>query len=130
MAGRFWTWGLDLSRIQPNHDRVLCCLDTSWEDREAMMDFDERDLVDWFWEAGFQSVNLQYEYTRARGVRAPQLFSAWLRNRQTGTQLSYEEAAREVLGDDAEEHLRGFDEILSDQAAEVLFAHAWLTARC
>lgn len=46
-----------------------------------------------------------------------------------GTMPSYEEAARAILGNGADEHLRRFDRVIEEQPAAVCWANAWITAR-
>jgi arsenite methyltransferase len=128
-AAHMWRWELDLGPIAAEHGRVMAHLEATWKGRDAMMRFDERDLVTCCVGAGFRSVSLVYEYTYSRGVRAPALLSAWLRDRQTATMPSYEEAARAVLGTRADEHLRHFDRMIEEQPAAVCWANAWITAR-
>lgn len=124
-----WTWDLDLGPLRSVHERILAHLDATWEDREATMDFDEHDLEESFWRAGFRMVRIQYDQTRTRDVWAPALFKGYLRNRATGTMLSYEEAAQDVLGpNEAADHLHRFDAILDRQAGSIALAQVLLLA--
>ena len=70
-----------------------------------MTGFDERDLIRPFVDAGFESVDLTYEVSRRRTRGRPHEIAAFLTMRPNPNMVSYEEAAREVLGDAADEHL-------------------------
>jgi SAM-dependent methyltransferase len=128
--------GRDLSSVQPAHDRIVAYAWAKWAHRAAMTDFDERDLVSWFVESGFD-VQLTYEYTEARGPalserqqarrRAPA--AAALARRYNPTLPSYAEAAEAVLGETAPEHLRRLVEIMLSRPGWGAIGYAYLVAR-
>jgi arsenite methyltransferase len=127
---RPWRWGLDLSGVQPAHDRVVEWTEANWEHREPMLGFDERSLVAWFRDAGFTRIELHYELERAK---RPPLSRREAIGRLTGrpnpTITTYEEAARAVLGDAADGHLERLAGILCSQPLTETRAAAYLTAR-
>jgi ubiquinone/menaquinone biosynthesis C-methylase UbiE len=128
--GDAWNGGRDLSAVRPEHDRIVAYLQQGQEERNPMMDFDERDLVRWFVEAGFTSVRLTYEASYHHGVfraSATQLL-AGLRQRPNPLQLSYEEGARAVLGDAAEAYLTRYVELFRSQPGRSINAVAYVTA--
>src|SRR3712207_1792434 len=65
-----WTGGRSLSAIQPEHDRIVEYLQQGLEQRNPMLDFDERDLTCWFVEAGFTEVRLNHEMNYRQGMLA------------------------------------------------------------
>ncbi len=54
-----WFCGYDLTAIPELVSRVLAV--ASPEEEKTLIDFDERDLLDWAREAGFEPVRLEYE---------------------------------------------------------------------
>lgn len=120
---------LDLSSIQPAHDRVVAQLRADWPHRETMLGFDERDLAGWFVAAGFRDVRLSYQYTSALQRRSPQNVLTSIRPRPNPTMASYEEGARAVLGDAADAHLAAYVRLVSSQPSRSIWAGAYLTAR-
>jgi ubiquinone/menaquinone biosynthesis C-methylase UbiE len=123
-----WNWGLDLSPIQPAHDRVVAHLREHWEHRDTMMGFDERDLTRMFIEAGFKSVHLSYEHDFKRASSRASEVASSLRSRPNPTMLSYEEAARAVLKDSADQHLSRLLQLLTSQPLSAVGAVAYVTA--
>lgn len=106
-----WNLGLaDVSELQPEHDRVVQWLRGAELFRDEMCGFDERDLVELFVHAGFESVALRYEYKR--WVVAPathaQLTGVLLESRPNPGSPSMAEAARAVLGGGADKYLGKF----------------------
>lgn len=122
--------GLDLSSIQPAHDQIKAYIEERWEHKQTMMAFDERDLVRWFAEAGFSQVQLDYELRYTSGRRPTrQEVAMYLSIRPNPTMLSYEEAARAVLGAAADEHLTRYARLLLSHRRTGLAAVAVITAR-
>lgn len=119
----------DLSQIAAEHERVVAHSQERWEHRETMMGFDERDLVRWFVEAGFTTVRLFYEFNYLPIPQTRRQVLASIRNRPNPSLMSYEEAAREVLGERAEEHLAKYARLLLSQPTRGGGAVALLTAR-
>ncbi|HET8631735.1 MAG TPA: methyltransferase domain-containing protein [Thermomicrobiales bacterium] len=126
---RYWDAGPDLAPVQPDHDRILARLDAGFTHRAAMVGFDERDLARAFIEAGFVAVRLDYEFRHALRRRAPGEIAASLRARPNPTMLSYEEAARAVLGDAADAYLARYVRLLAAQPRPEASAVAYLTAQ-
>lgn len=95
----------------------------------AMGGFDERELVGHFVDAGFETVELTHEIvhrrTRARG---PHVW-ATLTMRPNPNMVSYEEAAREVLGSAADQHLAALAPALTKRRSTSVDADAYLRAR-
>jgi arsenite methyltransferase len=96
---------VDLSDLEPARSRVLERWQSWGDPGGAMGGFDDRDLVGHFVDAGFEAVELTHEIvhrrTRARG---PEVWAS-LTIRPNPNMVSYEEAAHEVLGSAADEHL-------------------------
>src|SRR5439155_6850795 len=92
--------GRDFTAVQPEHDRVVAYARAHWPHQAAMMDFDERDLVQWFVAAGF-NVQLTHEYAEWRGPQLTARQQERYRDRVAGvfarrgnpTLMSYVEAA-------------------------------------
>jgi arsenite methyltransferase len=128
--------GRDFGPLQANHERVLAYQYEHWPHRETMLDFDERDLVRWFVEAGFD-VRLTYEHTEGRGrpfairdkARARERLLAGLARRYNPTMMSYAEATWAVLGEAAEQHLRDVAEAMLAQTGVSAVGAAYLVAR-
>ena len=95
-----------------------------------MTDFDERDLARWFLEAGFSQVRMSYEVTLSQGAMraSPSEIYARLRQRPNPVQPSYEEAARAVLGDEADAYLDRYVELIRSQPGRSVNAAAYVTA--
>ena len=127
-AAYTWDWGLDMSPVQPAHGRVVAHIQEHWEHEEEMMGFDERDLVRMFVGAGFSSVHLTYEHGFGRAPRPANQVVASLRVRPNPSMLSYEEAARAVLGDGADEYLSRLARLLASQPLSGVGAVAYVTA--
>jgi SAM-dependent methyltransferase len=125
-----WNGGRDLSDVQPEHGRIVAFLQQGQEERNPMLDFDERDLVRWFVDAGFTSVGLIYEVSYSHGApraSAAQVLAA-LRQRPNPLQLSYEESAGAVLGDRAAAYLKRYVELIRSRPGRRVSAAAYLTA--
>jgi arsenite methyltransferase len=120
---------VDLSDLEPARSRVL----ERWQRRAdpggAIRGFDDRDLVGHFVDAGFETVELTYE-TVHRRTRAPgREVWASLTIRPNPNMVSYEEAAREVLGSAADEHLAALVSALTKRPSTSVDAGAYLRAR-
>jgi arsenite methyltransferase len=73
----------------------------------TLVGWDERDLIAWFEAAGFSNVRVAYELTSGLPLRKPRKIdiAAGFRGRPNPNTPSYEEVAREVLGDRADDYL-------------------------
>jgi arsenite methyltransferase len=73
----------------------------------TLVGWDERDLIGWFEAAGFSNVRVAYEVTSGLPLRKPRKvdIAAGFRSRPNPNTPSYEEVAREVLGDRADDYL-------------------------
>lgn len=99
-------WPLELGGEQQTFERVRAHLRAQAGERDPLVGFDERDLMEWFIAAGFTKVGMTFEH--AYGANLPftkAKISAWLVSRANPLVPTYEEAARAVLGDAAGEHL-------------------------
>lgn len=131
--GSDWAGGRspdDLAPVQPEHDRIVEYLKAEAKDSGTMLGFDERDLVRWFVEAGFASIRLTYELTYHHGAadRPVAAIVAGLRQRPNPGMLSYEEAARAILGDAADTYLERYIQVLRSTPGTYLSAGAFITA--
>lgn len=128
--------GRDLSAMQPEYDRVSAYRRAQWPHQGAMLDFDERDLVRWFVEAGF-SVKLDYEHSEGGAqppsarhrAKAREQMALGLARRPNPTMPSYAEAAAAVLGDAADEHLSRLLDAQLSQPGMSATGIAYLVAR-
>ncbi|HEX5502757.1 MAG TPA: methyltransferase domain-containing protein [Thermomicrobiales bacterium] len=125
---QYWVASPDLAPVQPAHDRILAQLNAGFTHRADMVGFDERDLLQYFIEAGFVDVRLDYEFRHALRRRAPAEIAASLQARPNPSMLSYEEAARAVLGAAADEYLARYVRLLVAQPRVEASAVAYLTA--
>ena len=124
-----WFAELDLSDLEPAHSRVFDHWQDGGDPGGAMAGFDERDLVAHFVDAGFESVELTYEVARRRTAgRRPEV-AAYLTRRPNPNMVSYEEAARAVLGDAADEHVAALATALAERPSTSVRAIAYLRAR-
>ncbi len=120
---------VDLSDLEPARSRVLDHWHRGADPGGAMTGFDERELVQDFVNAGFESVELTYEVSRRRTrARRPEV-AAFLTVRPNPNMVSYEEAAREVLGNTADEHLTALATALTERPSTSVHAGAYLRAR-
>jgi SAM-dependent methyltransferase len=124
-----WFADVDLSDLEPARSHVLERWHTGGDPGGAMRGFDERDLMQHFAEAGFQSVELTHEVSRRRTRARLQEVAAFLTVRPNPNMLSYEEAAREVLGDDADRHLVALVAALTSRPSTSVRAGAFLCCR-
>ncbi len=122
--------GLDLSAVQPTYGRVAAYWQKTWQRRKAILGFDERELADLFIQAGFTAVESSCDFQYVTGATMSRASArALLWSRPDPGRLSYEEAARAVLGDDADEHLHRLTAILTTQTVTQVSALVYLTAR-
>ncbi len=119
---------LDLSPVQPAHDRIVAYLRQQWEHEKAMLGFDERDLVEHFLEAGFESVRLAYDQRHERTHRRRADILASLNVQPNPTMPSYEEGAKAVLGAAADAHLVLLSKLMLAQPLTGVSADAYVTA--
>ena len=93
-----------------------------------MLGFDERDLVEYFLEAGFESVHLAYDQRHERSRRRRADIMASLNVRPNPTRPGYEEGARAVLGAAADDHLVRLSKLMLAQPLTGVSADAYVTA--
>jgi arsenite methyltransferase len=120
---------VDLSDLEPARRRVLDHWHAGSDPGDAMAGFDERDLVQHFVEAGFESVELTYKRVHQRSRAKPEQVSAFLTTRPNPNMVSYEEAAREVLGAGADQHLAALATSLGSQPSTSVSATAFVRCR-
>jgi SAM-dependent methyltransferase len=120
---------VDLSDLEPAHRQVLDRWYAGGDPGGAMTGFDERDLVRHFVAAGFESVELTYERVQRRSRARPEQVSAFLTMRPNPNMVSYEEAARDVLGAAAGPHLTALATRLCSQPSTSTSAAAFLRCR-
>jgi arsenite methyltransferase len=120
---------VDLSDLEPARSRVLWRWQSGADPGRTMGGFDDSDLVGHFADAGFETVELTHEIvhrrTRARG---PEVWAS-LTMRPNPNMVSYEEAAHEVLGSAADEHLASLLSALTTRPSTSVDAGAYLRAR-
>jgi SAM-dependent methyltransferase len=121
--------GVDLSHLEPARQQVLDRWRAAGDPGGAMTGFDERDLVQHFLAAGFESVDLTYERVQRRSRARPEQVSAFLTMRPNPNMVSYEEAARDVLGPAADQHLTALATSLCSQPSTSISATAFLRCR-
>jgi arsenite methyltransferase len=120
---------VDLSDLEPARSRVLERWQSGGDPGGAMGGFDDRDLVGHFVDAGFETVELTHEIVHRRTVaRGPEVWAS-LTMRPNPNMVSYEEAAREVLGSTADKHLAALVSALTQRPATSVDASAYLRAR-
>jgi arsenite methyltransferase len=124
-----WFTEVDLSDLEPARSQVLDHWHARGDPGGAMRGFDERDLMQHFVDVGFESVELTYEVSRRRTRARPQEVAAFLTIRPNPNMVSYEEAARDVLGNDAGEHLTALAAALSSRSSTSVSAGAYLRCR-
>lgn len=98
----------------------------------TLVGWDERDLIGWFETAGFSRIEVEYEVTSGRRTRKPKKadIAAGFRGRPNPNTPSYEEVAREVLGDRADDYLERYARfILNGDGARSASAAAYLVAK-
>lgn len=80
----------------------------------TLVGWDERELIGWFEAAGFSSVKVSYELMSGVRAQKPRKadITAGIRGRPNPNTPSYEEVAREVLGDRADDYLERYAQFL------------------
>lgn len=85
-----------------------------------LLGWDERDLIGWFGAAGFSNIKVLYEYTSS--VRRPWSgraeIAAEIRRRPNPNMPSYEEIARAVLADRADDYLERYIRFILETGGE------------
>lgn len=83
----------------------------------TLVGWDERELLAWFEAAGFSNIQMSYEVVSGVGARKPTRddIAAGIRGRPNPNMPSYEEVAREVLGDRADDYLKRYARFLLDR---------------
>jgi arsenite methyltransferase len=119
--------------LQPEWGRIQEYYDARKHDWwGTLVGWDERDLIGWFETAGFSRVAVEYEITSGRRTRKPKKadIAAGLRGRPNPNTPSYEEVAREVLGDRADDYLERYARfILNGDGARSASASVYLVAK-
>jgi arsenite methyltransferase len=92
----------------------------------TLVGWDERDLIRWFEAAGFSSIKVSYEFTSGVLSRRQKTttIKASIRGRPNPNMPSYEEVARDVLGDRAEDYLERYVRFLVKNGAAARSASA------
>jgi ubiquinone/menaquinone biosynthesis C-methylase UbiE len=101
--------------LQPEWGEIQKYYETHKQDWwGTLVGWDERDLIAWFEAAGFSSVNVWYEFTFGVRTRKSEKahIAAGIRSRPNPNTPSYEEVAREVLGDRANDYLERYARFL------------------
>lgn len=121
-------WPLELGEEQETYERIFNRAYRA-PSTSTLGGFDERDLLEWFITAGFKKVEVSYEHSYETGPppKKQDVISRLLM-RPNPNALSYEEAARELLGDDADRHLERVVE-LSLQPRTGASANCYITAQ-
>jgi arsenite methyltransferase len=101
--------------LQPEWGEVRAYYDAhkeSWWG--TLVGWDERELVGWFAAAGFSSVEMSYELMTGVSRKGPKKadIAAGIHGRPNPNMPSYEEVAREVLGDRADSSLDRYAQFL------------------
>ncbi len=99
----------------------------------TLVGWDERDLIGWFEAAGFSSIKVSYEFMSGVPSRRPKRanIAAGIHGRPNPNMPSYEEVAREVLGDRADDYLERYVRFIVDngEAARSASASVYLVAK-
>jgi ubiquinone/menaquinone biosynthesis C-methylase UbiE len=121
-----WQETLDLAPFEPAHSRIVAHLrkepGPDWAEQyrgpgwSVVSDFDERDLLRPFVDAGFQEVELRFRHRSAAVT-------------EVSIPARYAEAARAILGHKAAAHLAQLQRTPFRLEPRNAFAEAYLTAR-
>ena len=110
-------------------ERILARAEQESEFHDSMRGFDERDLAEHFRDAGFERIDLTYEYRySARQLRRGEVAEV-LMNRPNPSTPSHEEIAREVLGERAETYLARYAEFLASGPLRESTGAAYVVAK-
>lgn len=102
----------EVAEVVPEYPRVRR---HAWDRAESpMLGFDERDLVRWFRAAGFREVSLVYREQHSDGARPVEHdeIARRLAVRPNPSARSHEEAARDLLGAEAQAYLDKLTDVL------------------
>jgi SAM-dependent methyltransferase len=121
--------------LEPEYRRVQHYIDhhgDAWYG--TLVGWDERDLVRWFEEVGFQGLSLAFERTSTPfgrpTTRSKAAVATTLLARPNPNMPSYEEIARQVLGDDADGYLERYAAFLYQRGGlPGVWAVAYVVAR-
>jgi len=104
------------NQLQPEWGEIRKYYDAHAEDWwGSLVGWDERELLRWFEAAGFSRVELTYEFmagVRAHKPTKPDI-AAGIRGRPNPNTPSYEEVARQVLGNRADSYLERYAQFLA-----------------
>jgi SAM-dependent methyltransferase len=104
-------------QLQPEWGEIRAYYDAHAKDWwGTLIGWDERDLIGWFEAVGFSSVKVSYELmarVRARKPKKPDI-AAGIRGRPNPNTPSYEEVARQVLGDRVDGYLERYAQFLAN----------------
>jgi arsenite methyltransferase len=114
--------------LRDRHRRVASAMRARSPHFGPMTDFDERDLIRLFVEAGFDAVGARYEILVARARWSAGQARRHLDQRGNPTGLTWREAAAEALGPDADEYLRDYVAARDGQERISINAVVYLTA--
>jgi SAM-dependent methyltransferase len=97
----------EIAAALPDHPRVRMFALGRDGENPSFLGFDERDLLRWFREAGFRHVQLDYREVHVEGFGEAKRETVVrnLRFRPNPNAISHEEAARELLGEAADDYL-------------------------
>jgi arsenite methyltransferase len=122
-----WLWGYDLTAIPGLVAKVLAAC--SPEEENTLVDFDERDLLEWAEQAGFDPIHLEYEVDLEPGSWLAGPWESVLRSSGNPLMPTLEEALDRALTPAErqvfEAHLRP---LVESNAGRVRSAVAYLTA--
>lgn len=114
--------------LRAGHERVAAAMRARSPHYEPMTDFDERDLIRLFVEAGFDAVGAKYELLAARERWTAERARRFIDQRGNPTGLTWREAAIDALGPGADEYLRAYLESRDGQVMTTVTAVVYLTA--
>jgi arsenite methyltransferase len=118
--------------LQPEWGEILEYCEARKQDWwGTLVGWDERDLIRWFEAAGFASITVSYEFMS--GVRTRRLkradIAAGMRGRPNPNTPSYEEVAREALGDRADDYLDRYTRFLVNEGPRSASACVYVVAK-
>jgi len=101
--------------LQPEWGEIRKYYDAHKEDWwGTLVAWNERELIEWFEAAGFSRVKMSYEFISGVRTRKPKKaeIAVGIRGRPNPNTPSYEEVARAVLGDRADDYLERYAQFL------------------